>query len=196
MAYTSCITNIAQSIQGSCDSPIVPGYTGRGVLIDLSKGATWTVDATNPRIISAIAVTSPTKFVAIDNVWTDSFTGSNTASNADNGRNSFTKTFTFRVPLRGAAVSKDIIEPLMNSSLGFAVVLEKDDRCGDGSYEIVGYLKGLKANADGITRNEYENGADWMITMSTTEQFAEVVLFDTDYATTQAKFDAMLANTY
>ena len=174
MAYTSCTTKIADSIQGSCTQPIVPGYTGRGVLIDLTSDITWTVDASNPRVITGISIASPDKFVAIDNVWTDAFTGSNTASNADNGRNSFTKTFTFRVPLRGAAASKDIIEPLMNSSLGFAVVLEKDDRSGDGSYEIVGYLKGLKANADGITRNEYENGADWMITMSTNEQFAEV----------------------
>lgn len=196
MAYTSCTTKIADSIQGSCTQPIVPGYTGRGVLIDLTSDITWTVDATNPRVITGISIASPDKFVAIDNVWTDAFTGSNTASNADNGRNSFTKTFTFRVPLRGAAASKDIIEPLMNSSLGFAVVLEKDDRSGDGSYEIVGYLKGLKANADGITRNEYENGADWMITMSTNEQFAEVVLFDTNYATTLAAFETMLTNTY
>lgn len=196
MAYTSCITNIAQSIQGSCDKPIVPGYTGRGVLIDLSKNPTWTVDAQNPRMITNVAMTSPAKFVAIDNVWNESFTGSNTASNADNGRSAFTKTFTFRVPLRGAEVSKDIIEPLMNSSLGFAVILEKDDRSGDGSFEVVGYLKGLKANADGITRNEYENGADWMITMSTTEQFAEVVLFDTDYATTLTAFETMLTNSY
>lgn len=196
MAYTSCITNIAQSIQGSCDKPIVPGYTGRGVLIDLSKNPTWTVDAQNPRMITNVTMTSPAKFVAIDNVWNESFTGSNTASNADNGRSAFTKTFTFRVPLRGAEVSKDIIEPLMNSSLGFAVILEKDDRSGDGSFEVVGYLKGLKANADGITRNEYENGADWMITMSTTEQFAEVVLFDTDYATTLTAFETMLTNSY
>lgn len=196
MSYTSCTTKIANSIQGSCTQPIVPGYTGRGVLIDLTSDITWTVDATNPRVITGISIASPDKFVAIDNVWTDAFTGSNTASNNENGRSSFTKTFTFRVPLRGAATSKDIIEPLMNSSLGFAVVLEKDDRSGDGSYEIVGYLKGLKANADGITRNEYENGADWMITMSTNEQFAEVVLFDTNYATTQAAFETMLTNTY
>ena len=196
MSYTSCTTKIANSIQGSCTQPIVPGYTGRGGLIDLTSDITWTVDATNPRVITGISIASPDKFVAIDNVWTDAFTGSNTASNNDNGRSSFTKTFTFRVPLRGAATSKDIIEPLMNSSLGFAVVLEKDDRSGDGSYEIVGYLKGLKANADGITRNEYENGADWMITMSTNEQFAEVVLFDTNYATTQAAFETMLTNTY
>ena len=81
-------------------------------------------------------------------------------------------------------------------ALGFAVVLEKQDMIGDGSYEIVGYLKGLKTNEDGIQRNEYENGGDWTVNMSTDEAFAEVVLFDTDYATTKAAFETMLANTY
>lgn len=199
MAYSACVSKIASSIQANCESPIVGGYTGRGILMDLSDGPTFTADAQNPRIISAITLPAGTpapKFVAIDNVWADAYTGSTTASSADNGRPEYNKTFTFRVPMRGAAASKDIVEPLMNSALGFAVVLEKMDRSGDGSYEIVGYLKGLKTNADGIQRNEYENGGDWTITMSTTENFAEVVLFDTDYATTKGKFDTMLANTY
>ena len=198
--YTACISKIANSIQANCESPIVGGYTGRGILMDLAEGFTFTADAQNPRIISAITAPSGTgntaKFVAIDNVWADAYTGSTTASSADNGRPEYNKTFTFRVPMRGGEVSKDIIEPLMNSALGYAVVLEKMDRSGDGSYEIVGYLKGLKANADGIQRNEYENGGDWTITMSTTENYAEVVLFDTDYETTKGKFDTMLANTY
>lgn len=200
MAYTACVSKIASSIQANCESPIVGGYTGRGILMDLAEGFTFTADAQNPRIISAITAPSGTgntaKFVAIDNVWADAYTGSTTASSADNGRPEYNKTFTFRVPMRGGEVSKDIIEPLMNSALGYAVVLEKMDRSGDGSYEIVGYLKGLKANADGIQRNEYENGGDWTITMSTTENYAEVVLFDTDYETTKGKFDTMLANTY
>lgn len=199
MAYTSCTTKIAASIQQNCTNPIVGGYTGRGVLIDLSDAPTFTVDAQNPRIISAIALPAGTpgpKFIAIDNVWNEAYTGSQTALTAENGRSSFEKTFTFRIPMRGADTAKDIVEPLQNSALGFAVVLEKNDRVGDGSFEVVGYLKGLKTNEDGITRNEYENGADWVITMSTDEVYAEVVLFDTDYATTLGKFETMLANTY
>lgn len=199
MAYTSCTTKIAQSISQDCTKPIVGGYTGRGVLIDLSDAPTFTVDAQNPRIITNIAFTGTgtlPKFIAVDNVWNEAYTGSNTALAADNGRSSFNKTFSFRIPMRGAGVAKDIVEPLMNSALGFAVVLEKQDMIGDGSYEIVGYLKGLKTNEDGIQRNEYENGGDWTVNMSTDEAFAEVVLFDTDYATTKAAFETMLANTY
>jgi hypothetical protein len=84
----------------------------------------------------------------------------------------------------------------MASPLGFAAILEKQDRVGDGSYEIVGYKKGLTVNADGIQRNELENGGDIVVTMSTNEPWFEEVLFATDYATTKAAFDTMLDNTY
>lgn len=196
MAYTSCAGKIASSIQKNCNSPIVAGYTGRGVLVDLSDTVTWTVDASNPRIISQVALGTGEKFAVIDNVWTDAYNGSATASSADSGRAEYTKTFAFRIPMRGAGVSKDFVEPLVDAPLGYAVILEKMDQVGDGSYEIVGYKRGLKVNADGVTRNEYENGGDIVVTMSTVEPWFEVTYFDTDYTTTKTKFEALLANTY
>lgn len=196
MAYTSCAGTVAASVQKDCSSPIVGGYTGRGVLIDLANVTpTFTVDSNNPRIISAVALGSGDKFIAIDNVWTDAFTGSTTASSADNGRSEYNKTFAFRIPKRGAGTSKDLVEPLVDSPLGYVAILEKMDRSGDGSFEIVGYKKGLKVNADGVARNEYENGGDITVTMSTVEPWFEVTLFATDYATTKAAFETMLANT-
>lgn len=196
MAMTSCAGTVAASIQKNCSSPIVGGYTGRGVLIDLANVTpTFTVDAQNPRIISAIALGTGDKYIGIDNVWTDAFTGSNTASSADNGRAEYSKTYAFRIPQRGAGVSKEIVEPLVDSPLGYIAILEKMDRSGDGSFEIVGYKKALKVNADGIARNEYENGGDITVTMSTVEPWFEVTLFATDYATTKTAFEAMLTNT-
>lgn len=196
MAMTSCAGTVAASIQKNCSSPIVGGYTGRGVLIDLANVTpTFTVDAQNPRIISAIALGTGEKYIGIDNVWTDAFTGSNTASSADNGRAEYSKTYAFRIPQRGAGVSKEIVEPLVDSPLGYIAILEKMDRSGDGSFEIVGYKKALKVNADGIARNEYENGGDITVTMSTVEPWFEVTLFATDYATTKTAFEAMLTNT-
>lgn len=197
MAYTSCAGTVADSIQKNCSSPIVGGYTGRGVLIDLATVTpTFTVDSQNPRIISAIALGTGEKYIVVDNVWTDAFTGSTTASSADNGRAEYTKTYAFRIPMRGADVSKDLVEPLVDSPLGYIAILEKMDRSGDGSFEIIGYKKGLKVNADGIARNEYENGGDITVTMSTVEPWFEVTLFATDYATTKTAFEAMLANSY
>jgi hypothetical protein len=98
--------------------------------------------------------------------------------------------------LRGADTSKDIVEPLVDSPLGYLAVLEKKDRVGDGSYEIVGYGQGLTVNPDGIMRNEKENDGDIVVTMSCEEQFFEVTLFDTDYATTKAAFETLMASSF
>lgn len=197
MAYTSCAADVVASIQQDCNNPIVGEYTGRAVLFALDQNPVFVQDATNPRIITSITLPNSGKFVAIDNAFAaTAMADSQTQSNADGIDTRFGKTVSFVVPQRGAAVSKDIIEPLTHNGLGFVVVLEKKDRSGDGSFEVVGFQQGLKANADGVARNETENNGATKITMSCTESFFEVVLFDTDYATSKAAFDAMLANAY
>jgi hypothetical protein len=45
-------------------------------------------------------------------------------------------------------------------------------------------------------RNENENDGDIVVTMSCEEQFFEVTLFDTDYATTKAAFEALMAQSF
>lgn len=193
MAYTSCASVIAASIAKDCNNPIVGGYTGRGVLFALNVAPTITTSGTNPRIITAIAKGTGGVTAAVDNVWASPFDGSNTQSNGDQGRIGYTKTFTFRVPLRGADASKDVIEPLVDAPLGYLAILEKKDRSGKGSFEVVGYRQALTVNADGVTRNEAENGGDVVVTMSCTEPWFEVEFFDTDYTTTLAAFEALLA---
>ena len=196
LAYASCAGNLAANIAKDCAHPMAGGYTGRGLLIPLTNTLTFAVDASNPRIITGITMAQGDKLAVIDNVWPSAFNDSNTQSNADNGRLVYGKTFAFRIPLRGAGTSKDIVEPLADAPLGYLAVLEKKDRVGDGSYEIVGYGQGLTVNPDGIVRNENENGGDIVITMSCEEQFFEVTLFDTDYATTKAAFETLMANSF
>lgn len=176
-----------------CNSPIVSGYTGRGVLIPYSANPIFTQNADNPRIIEAITLDTSAKVCAIDNEGTSPFDGSNVASNGDAGFIQFTKTLTMRIPMRGGDVSKDIVEPLVKSGQGFVAILEKKDKVGDGSFEVVGALQPLKANADGITRNESENGGAVMATMSCVEQWFELTFFKTDFATTKTAFEALLA---
>jgi hypothetical protein len=196
LAYASCAGNLAANIAKDCDHPLVGGYTGRGLLIPLSNRLNFSVDATNPRIITGITMGQDDKLAIIDNVWPSAFTDSVTQSNADAGRLQYNKGFTFRIPLRGAGVSKNIVEPLADAPLGYMAVLEKKDRVGDGSYEVVGYGQGLTVNPDGIVRNENENGGDIVVTMSCQEQFFEVTLFDTNYETTRAAFEALLAQSF
>ena len=196
LAYASCAGNLAANIAKDCAHPMAGGYTGRGLLIPLTNTLTFAVDGTNPRIITGITMGVGEKLAVIDNVWPSAFNESNTQSNADNGRLVYGKTFAFRIPLRGAGTSKDIVEPLTDAPLGYLAVLEKKDRIGDGSYEVVGYGQGLTVNPDGIMRNENENDGDIVVTMSCEEQFFEVTLFDTDYATTKAAFETLMASSF
>ena len=88
------------------------------------------------------------------------------------------------------------MEPLVQSGLGFALILEKQDKVGDGSFEVYGYLNGLKVNADGYSQDETALNGSVTLTMSCIEAWEEVVMFDTDYATTAAAFESMLAACY
>jgi len=191
MAYTPCTSAVAANIVKNCTSPIVGGYTGRGILIPLDNAPTFSVSATNPRTITAVAMGQ--KFIAIDNVFTDPFAGTTKASNGESGSIKHTKTFAFRIPQRGSDISK-IVEALEQSPLGFVAVLEKKDRVGNGSFEVIGYQDALKVNADGVTQDETANDGATNVVMSCSEHFFEVVLFDTSYATTLAAFEDMLAN--
>lgn len=186
----SCVATLASKIVPDCDSPIVGGYTGRGVLIPKSGITSVTQDADNKRIVKAIVGNA----YAVDNVQvTSPYDGSNTASSAESGKVQFTKTVSFRIPKRGAGASKDIVEPLVFDPLGFVFVAEKKDTVGDGSFEVIGLQQGLKVTDDGISRNEAENGGDVVVTMSCAENWFECTLFDTDYQTTKAKFETMFA---
>ena len=191
MPYNPCTANIAMNIVADCEKPNIGGYTGRAVLIPVDSNPAIVVNEDNNHILTSITPAEGTKTIAVNNVFAEPFTGSNTASQADSGRSAFTKTIAVRIPLRGGAVSKDIVEPLVNNALGYIMIAEKKDKVGDGTYEVIGYQNGLKANADGINRDELANVGDIVATLSTVEPFFEVTLFDTDYQTTKEAFDAL-----
>lgn len=189
MAVNSCIGEIAGNIAQNCVHPLVGGYTGRAILIPWSANPTFTQDAQNPRIVTAIALGDGVKVCAVDNVGPN-FDGSTTASTGDSGFINFTKTFALRILERGGKMSKEVLEPLVKSAQGFVAILEKQDKVGDGSFEVVGLLSPLKATADGATRTESENGGAWGVTMTTTESWADVALLvDGGFAGTKAYFD-------
>ena len=180
MAYVSCAAKIAASIQQDCNKPLVGGYTGRAVIMSATdfERAEVVRSATNPREILSIVLPPDGSVMAytIDNVFAAPFTGSTTAGNTDNGRNGYLKTLSVRVPMRGADVSRDVIEPLVKDPNGFVVIAEKRDKVGDGSYEIIGYQNALRGDIAGVTRDESANGGDWIVPLTTVEKWAEVTL--------------------
>lgn len=193
----SCIGNIAGNIGLNCESPIEGGYTGRGILIPMESVPELTKDAQNPRIIKNIAIAESAKVVAVDNEG-KAFDGSATTGNNEAGYTKFTKTIIVRMPERGAAFAANVVEPLVKSGRGFIGILEKVDRVGDGSFEVIGAQSPLKVvDPSTVTRTEAAaGGGAWQATLQSSEVYAESVLFDTDYATTLAKFEALLAKAF
>lgn len=193
----SCVSNIAGNIGLNCKDPIEGGYTGRGVLIPMEAVPVLTKDAQNPRIISAIALASGAKVVAVDNEGSAPFDGSSTTGNSDAGYTKFVKVISVRMPDRGASFAENVVEPLVKSGRGFIGIFEKVDRVGDGSFEVIGAQSPLKVtDPSTVTRQENANGGAWVANLQSTELYAESVLFDSDYATTLAKFEALLASSF
>lgn len=194
----SCIGNIAGNIGLNCESPIEGGYTGRGILIPMESVPELTKDAQNPRIIKNIAISESAKVVMVDNEGSAPFDGSATTGNNEAGYTKFTKTIIVRMPERGAAFAANVVEPLVKSGRGFIGIFEKVDRVGDGSFEVIGAQSPLKVvDPSTVTRTEAAaGGGAWQATLQSSEVYAESVLFDTDYATTLAKFEALLAKAF
>lgn len=189
-----CVSTIAGNIGLDCEHPIEGGYTGRGVLIPMESNPVLTRDATNPRIIKSITLAESAKVCVVDNAGTAPFDGSSTTGNNDAGFPKFTKAMALRILARGADASKDVIEPLVKSGRGFIGIFEKVDQVGDGSFEVIGAQSPLKcADPATFTRSETANGGAWSGTLQCSEHWAELVLFDTDYETSLAAFEALLA---
>jgi len=192
MAYTPCTAALAANITPSCDNPLVGGLTGRAVGIPLSPAPTLTRNAQNSRVISDVTLVEGEKTFAIVNFGEQPFADTASASSADSGSIKHTKTFAFDVPKRGADASKNIIDPLVRLPRGFMVIAERIDTNGDASYIVYGAEQGLRVNADGVTSNEYERDGATHIVASCQQANYEYSFFDTDLATTQAKFEALL----
>lgn len=195
--YASCAKALADNLAEKCSTPLVGGYTGRAFIVERSS-VTLTLSSAAGIGTCATAITlgGAAKTAVIDNLQVSQpFNGSNTQSNADDGFIRYRKTVSFMVPLRGSSNSEGVIEPLANRA-GFILVAEKRDTVGNGSYEIIGAQQPLVVNEDGILRNEYENGGSVQVTMSCNEPAFECTFYDTDYATTKAAFETLLAASF
>lgn len=195
----NCVNDIAGSIGLNCEKPIEGGYTGRAVLIPIgTAGLVLTRNTQNPRIISNIAFDAAAKLVKADNEgMATPFEGSNSTGNSDAGFTKFVKAISIRIPQRGAQFAAEVLEPLVKSGRGFIGVFEKTDLVGDGSFEVIGSGSPMKvADPSTVTRDENANGGAWSATLQSSEYYAECTLFDTDYATSLAKFEALLEACY
>lgn len=197
----NCLNEIAQSIEFNCMSPIVGGYTGRGVLIPWQDVKNVSQDDDNPREVLGITLVETPSICGIDNTaMSTPLEGSSTTGSADAGFTMFTKVVSGRILTRGAKNSAELVEPLAKSTQGFLAILEKQDKVGDGSYEVVGLKAPLKvADPSTIVRKENENGGSIAFSLQAVEPWFEVAFVpspeseETAYQAANKAFEALLA---
>ena len=196
----SCVNDIARSINFDCAHPIVGGYTGRGILVPW-EGVTGIVqDNNNPRKILGISLKNDAVVCGLDNTaMTTPLEGSSTTGNADAGFAQYVKVVAGRILTRGAQNSADLVEPLTKSVNGFIAILEKKDKVGDGSYEVIGLLQPLRCvDPATIVRNENENGGSISFSLQANEQWFEVSFVPTpgetesQWQASKTAFEALL----
>lgn len=185
---TPCTQTISKGIALDCTKAMVAGYTGRAVYVPYSAAPTLTIDSNNPRVVKAITASSA---VGIYTPFTQPFTGSSVAGNADNGRVMYQKNLAVLVPAHGAGNAKTTIEPLMKSAEGGLIIVERKDKAGDGSYVVLGLQDPVKVDPTSYSRDEEANGGAAAMTFTCIEDYEECNFLDTDYATTKAAFDAL-----
>lgn len=188
-AFVPCSSALAGNLASDCDNPRIAGYEQIGVIFNRADvdWANLAVSASNPRIIEAIAASAGKKPYALYNNKNNPlpFDGTNTTYNSDTDQ--YDKTLQFYYEGIGGGVSADVVEPLKGGE--YIAILQRKDHRGDGSFQVFGYQSGLKANA----QVQDETTGYWLMTMACSEPSAEVSFFDTDYATTKAAFDALVA---
>lgn len=196
----SCLNEIARSINFDCAHPIVGGYTGRGILIPWEGITTVSQDNNNPRKVLGITINSGATVCGLDNTaMTTPLEGSSTTGNADAGFAQYIKVVAGRILTRGAQNSADLVEPLTKSVQGFLAILEKKDKVGDGSYEVIGLLQPLRCvDPSTVVRNENENGGSISFSLQATEQWFEVAFVptpeesETQWQASRAAFETLL----
>jgi hypothetical protein len=188
-AFTPCLGVISANIDEDCDSPRVIGYEDTAVIVNRSD-IDWTAvtfNSSNKRIVEAFALVSGKVPYVIHNprLSNPSFNGTQTALNADT-RN-YTKTLQFYYKGIGGEAAANVVEPLAKGE--YVAILQRKDHVGDGSFQIFGLQNGIYATE----QVQDETTGYWLMTMAIDEPYAETSLFNTDYATTKAMFDALVA---
>ena len=188
-AFTPCLGVISANIDEDCDNPRVIGYEDIAILVNRSD-IDWTAitfDASNKRIVNNLSMlTGKVPYVIYNpRLSNPSFNGTQTALNADTGH--YTKTLQFYYKGIGAEAAANVVEPLAKGE--YVVILQRKDHRGHGSFQIFGLQNGIYATE----QVQDEATGYWLMTMVIDEPYAETELFKTDYATSKASFDALVA---
>ena len=100
--------------------------------------------------------------------------------------------------MRGADVSRDVVEPMFDDPMGFLGIFPKRDRVADGGFEVIGFINPLRGDIASLTRDESANGGAWGLNLVSTEAWAEVDLVGADgtYASALENYEQLKAKAF
>lgn len=192
---TTCDSLIAKAIEANCDNPVIRGMESDGVIInrgdiDFSK-AVFSDD--NKNILSTLLLKAKKQGYAVVQQGQTPFTGTQTTLTTGTYHNTFQNQVQLVILDNGPEVARDIIDGLANGS--FVVILRNlsKGKKGEAEYQVYGYFQGLHATE--MTNEKYSEDTDggWLVTLQETAvPKSALFFFDTDGATTLAKFKSLM----
>lgn len=198
MAYTPCATSqILANGQKNCEAPIFEGLKTVAVgfaksdIVSVTRG---TGAAKNQ--VTAISLREGAKTFVVEAGGETAY--ADTALEFDAATNRWNKTIAFTAPNYGAKFDASFVEPLLKNKDGFVFILQRKNEYGgeggDCAFPIIGLERGAVGSADTLNFGDTASaGAHVISLVETGAPSAEIELFTTDYETSKAAFDALVA---
>jgi len=156
-----CNANINDNIQDNCENPMFSGMEAGAYIFNKGDISDVVSSEDNSNLIVDFVLKAGKRGYSIINQRNNPFTGTNTAVEVGDYRNTFTRTVSLFIPMDGADVVKNIIDPIANGR--FVVVLHNqyvnDEQ--DNEFPIFGLDRGLVVSS--LTQTKYENNDYWVV---------------------------------
>lgn len=165
-----CEKLLAGCISADCANPIYTGIDSTAYIFNKSEISSFTVDAQNPNLITAITMAEVSAGVTatgfkIQQFGKQPFTGTTTSMAEGNISNKFNAEVHFTVP-DNCPNAASIIDNLANGKFVVVLVNDYEGSDGKGKYQVFGSKKGLTATAiDGDKYSEDTDGG-WAVTLT------------------------------
>lgn len=194
-----CDGLISQDMQVDCKNPVVSGVEQDGIIInrkDIDSSKT-VYDATRNNVLTKIGLKEGAKAYKIIIPTNQPFNGTNTTMESGTNRNSFTNNVGIVILDNGPDVCGNIIDSLATGE--FVVILEnkyknlnKSTNAGDSSFQVFGFIQGLKATTLENDKYSEDTEGGWNVVLTETKvPSSGLFYYDTDLATTRAKLDSL-----
>lgn len=191
---------IARGIGADCSDPLVRGVEQRGVIMNYADVdfSALVYDTTNKHTVKTLALKTGKKGYEILQLGATPFNGTQSEGVVGDYGNSFTHTVQFVVLETGPDVA-EMVDALVNGK--FVMVLEnihknmkKSANPGDSAFQIYGLEGGMRFSSGTAEKWSDSTRSGWLITLQETDAPSSALyMFNTDYATTQAAFESLMA---